>query len=102
MKPKTKKIESEKESGGWGNALWSLAGNALTEAGNAVLERVDLWVSDLKRSAISTVFVIVGAVFLLISLVLYVNTLVPNEMHWLGFIFGGIFSVTIGYFFSRK
>ena len=102
MKSKTKKIESEKESGGWGNALWSLAENALAEAGSAVLERVDLWVSDLKRSAVSTIFVIIGAVFFLVSIVLYINTLVLPEMQWLGFAFGGLFAIAIGFFFNRK
>jgi hypothetical protein len=102
MKSKTKKSEDSEMTGGWASILWSMAENALAEAGSAALEKVDSWMSDLKRSAVSTIFVLIGAIFFLISLVLYVNTLVPDEMRWLGFIVGGIFSISIGLFFSRK
>ena len=102
MKPKTKKSETKEMTGGWMNILWSLAENALAEAGSAALEKVDSWIEDLKRSAVSTIFVIIGAVFFLISAVLFINSLVPSEMRWLGFIFGGLFAVGIGIFFKRR
>ena len=102
MKQKIKKSETEKIGSGWAGVLWSMIEGALMQAGSEALEKISLWANDLKRSAISTIFVIIGAVFFLISVVLYINSLVLPEMRWLGFIFGGMIAIGVGVFFSRK
>ncbi|MDY0302307.1 MAG: hypothetical protein RBR98_00785 [Candidatus Moranbacteria bacterium] len=99
-KNKTKK---KKESGGaWKELGQIFTANILSRVGDTISTKVKNWTKDLKRRALGALLILIGLIFILVCVALYVNTFVSEEASWIGYGFVGILVLGAGYLLSKN
>lgn len=98
-KKKTKKTES---NGSWMELAHIFSASILSKVGDSISAKVQAWVKDLRRRTLGALFLLIGLIFILICLALYVNTFVSEEASWIGYGFVGILVLIAGYALSKK
>lgn len=102
-KMETKKKTRTKEKGGaWKDLIQVFSASILSKMGDSISAKVQAWIKDLRRRALSALFLMIGLIFILICLALYVNSFVSEEASWIGYGFVGILVLAIGYFLSKN
>jgi uncharacterized membrane protein YcjF (UPF0283 family) len=98
-KNKTKKTE---KSGTWMELVHIFSASILSKVGDSISAKVQAWVKDLRRRTLGALFLLIGLIFILICVALYVNTFVSEEASWIGYGFVGILVLIAGYILSKK
>jgi len=101
MEKKTKTKKTKKESN-WKDLAQVFAGNILSKVGDSISAKVQSWIKDLRRRALGALFLLIGLIFILVCVALYINTFVSEEASWIGYGFVGIMVLVAGYLLSKK
>ena len=96
------KTKKEKSSSAWKEMTQAFVGNILTKMGDNISAKVQIWFNDIKRRTLGALLTVIGSIFVLICVALYVNTFVSEEASWIGYGFVGILVLMVGYFLSKK
>ncbi|EKE21285.1 MAG: hypothetical protein ACD_7C00298G0004 [uncultured bacterium] len=99
---KTKKDSKKEESSPWKEMTQTFVANILTKVGDNISAKVQTWFNDVKRRTLGALLVLIGLIFVLICVALYVNTFVSEESSWIGYGAVGILVLMVGYFLSKK
>lgn len=97
----TKKNKSE-ENSSWKDLTQFFVANVLAKVGDSVSAKIQKWFNDVKRRTFGALLLLIGLIFVLICLALYVNTFVSEEASWIGYGFVGLLVLSVGYFLSKK
>lgn len=97
-----KKTKKASQGGAWSELTHTFAANILSRVGDSISAKVHTWIKDLKRRTIGALFLLIGLIFILICLALYVNTFVSEEASWIGYGFVGILVLIAGYLLSKN
>ncbi|MDX9912985.1 MAG: hypothetical protein RBS77_00180 [Candidatus Moranbacteria bacterium] len=100
---KTKK-ESKKEepNSAWKEMTQTFVANILTKVGDNISTKVQTWFNDIKRRTLGAILSLIGLIFVLVCLSLYINTFVSEEASWIGYGAVGMLILSVGYFLSKK
>lgn len=96
---KTKKDES---NSAWKELTQTFVANILTKVGDNISAKIQVWFDDIKRRTLGALLTVIGLIFVLICVALYVNTFVSEEASWIGYGVVGILVLMVGYFLSKK
>lgn len=96
------KTKKEETNSAWKELTQTFVSNILTKVGDNISIKVQAWFNDIKRRTLGALLVLIGLIFVLICVALYVNTFVSEEASWIGYGAVGILVLMVGYFLSKK
>lgn len=96
------KTKKEDTNSAWKEMTQTFVANILTKVGDNISTKVQAWFNDIRRRTLGALLVLVGLIFVLICVALYVNTFVSEEANWIGYGAVGILVLVVGYFLSKK
>ncbi|MEF3692083.1 MAG: hypothetical protein V3574_03465 [Candidatus Moraniibacteriota bacterium] len=97
------KTKNKKESGGaWKELGQVFTANILSKVGDTISTKFKNWTRDLKRRALGALLILIGLIFILVCVALYVNTFVSEDASWIGYGFVGILVLGAGYLLSKN
>lgn len=96
------KIKKEETNSAWKELTQNFVSNILTKMGDNISAKVQVWFNDIRRRTLGALLVLIGLIFVLICVALYVNTFVSEEASWIGYGAVGILVLMAGYFLSKK
>ncbi|MFZ2154197.1 MAG: hypothetical protein WAV16_03115 [Candidatus Moraniibacteriota bacterium] len=98
----TKKKIKKEESSPWKEMTQTFVANILAKVGDNISAKVQSWFEDIRRRTLGAVLSVIGFIFVLICIALYVNTFVREEASWIGYGVVGILVLMVGYLLSKK
>lgn len=96
------KTKKEETNSAWKELTQTFVSNILTKVGDNISTKVQTWFNDIRRRTLGALLVLIGLIFVLICVALYVNTFVSEEASWIGYGAVGILVLMVGYFLSKK
>ncbi|KKP68817.1 MAG: hypothetical protein UR66_C0003G0082 [Candidatus Moranbacteria bacterium GW2011_GWE1_35_17] len=99
---KTKKDSKKEESSPWKEMTQTFVSNILTKVGDNISAKVQTWFNDIKRRTLGALLLLIGLIFVLVCVSLYINTFVAEEASWVGYGVVGILILGTGYLLSKK
>lgn len=85
----------------WKGVIQGFVTNILERIGDNVSKKVHIFVTQLKRRTIGAVLLLIGSVFLLISIAILINSIISEEFQWVGWGFVGSVAILVGYIMSK-
>lgn len=98
----TKKKIKKEENSLWKEMTQNFVANILAKVGDNISAKVQSWFEDIRRRTLGAVLSVIGFIFVLICIALYVNTFVREEASWIGYGVVGILVLLVGYLLSKK
>ena len=102
METKNKTKKKKEFGGAWKELGQIFTANILSRVGDTISTKVKNWTKDLKRRALGALLILIGLIFILVCVALYVNTFVSEEASWIGYGFVGILVLGAGYLLSKN
>lgn len=98
---KEKNQECESDPGNWKSMVQSFVANMISRLSDNVSEKIQNWFIKLKKRTTGAVLMALGAVFFLVGVAIYINTILENMSQWGGYVIVGGVIFVVGYFVSR-
>ncbi len=93
---------TEENSSAWKAIVKTFVAGILAKATDNISVKVQDWFNDIKRRTLGALMVLVGLIFVLVCLSLYINTFFIEEASWVGYGVVGILILGAGYLLSKK
>lgn len=98
-----KENKKKKEKGGtWRELSQFFTASILSKVGDSISVKFKHWIKDLKKRTLGALLLLIGMIFILICVALYVNTYFTEESSWIGYGFVGILVLGVGYLLSKN
>ncbi len=94
--------KKEKQNSNWKELVHGFVGNILAQVGDNISHKMHIWMDQLKRRAVGSVLMVLGATYFLTGLSDYASSLFGKDFPGLGSGMVGIAVIFIGYLMSRK
>jgi type II secretory pathway component PulF len=95
----TKTTEKQND---WKVLVKGFVGDMLERLSDNVSKRVHIFIDQLKRRTIGAILMLIGFVFVLIGLALFINALFSNIYPWVGWSLSGFVVLLAGYGISKS
>lgn len=89
--------KSTETKNNWKDLIQGFIGNVFERLSDNVSKRVHLFIKQLKRRSIGVALLLIGAIFVFISIAMFLNFLFGNQFPWLGWSLVGLIVALIGY-----
>lgn len=96
------KTKKEETNNAWKEMTQTFVANILAKVGENISAKVQNWFNDIKRRTLGALLSVIGLVFVLVCLSLYINTFFSEEASWVGYGVVGILILSTGYLLSKK
>lgn len=97
MATKTKENQTD-----WKGLIQGFVGNVLERLSDNVSKKVHEFIKQLKRRSIGAVLLLVGAIFFLAGIAMFLNFIIGSQMPWFGWSVVGFVVFLAGFELSRK
>jgi hypothetical protein len=94
-------MEHKQNKSDWKGLVQGFVGDLLERIGDNVSKKVHTFITQLKRRTIGAILIATGISFLLISLVIFINTVLASEFPWVGWGLVGLVVLLAGYIISK-
>jgi hypothetical protein len=91
MEPKHKEKKTD-----WKSLVHGFVGDVLERLSDNISQKVHVFITKLKRRTAGAILLIVGSIFLLVSIALLINSFFSSEFQWIGWGLVGLIIVLIG------
>lgn len=97
------KTNKEESSGSvWKEISQTFLAGIMAKVGGNISAKVQNWFKDIKRRTLGALLLLIGMIFVLVCISLYINTFVSEEASWVGYGAVGIIILAAGYLLSKK
>lgn len=97
------KTNKEESSGSvWKEISQTFLAGIMAKVGGNISAKVQNWFKDIKRRTLGALLLLIGLIFVLVCLSLYINTFFSEEASWVGYGVVGIIILAAGYLLSKK
>ncbi len=97
----TKTNKKETKGSDWKNLVQGFVGNVMEQLSENVSSKIHAWIKMLKRKTIGSILMVLGLLYLLIGVSVYLNSVLGQVIPGLGYITVGVLAMLIGYLISN-
>ncbi|MDH4330409.1 MAG: hypothetical protein OEV93_02560 [Candidatus Moranbacteria bacterium] len=96
------KGKGDKDRGEWKTLIQGFVTNMLSRVSENISERIQAWVKNTMKRGIGLFLMMIGGIFVMVSVSLFLNTVLTNHSPWAGYGVVGAVSCCIGMFLGKK
>lgn len=97
------KTNKEESSGSaWKEISQTFLAGVMAKVGGNISTKIQNWFKDIKRRTLGALLLLIGLIFVLVCISLYINTFVSEKANWVGYGAVGIIILATGYLLSKK